>query len=134
MAGMSEDRCISLYGNAAGDWALVESPPGCEHPGTIGGLRYLCDSGEALALILSRIPRAGRYPAQQMIADLTGVKQQTVSRYLLTGQSRLELPGDGWRRVSALLYACTEWHDKPYDQQAVREFLRTGEAVKAHAG
>ena len=136
------ERGLSLYGNAAGDWSILEAPIGWIPPPRIGDLRMLCAPDEAI-LVLDplRIPAAPGCPARQpgtatpaqtMLAELAGVGQQAISRHVRAEMSPT-LPNDGWRRVAALLYAWTEWPDKPCNQAAVDDFLRRGDAIRERA-
>ena len=100
----------------------------------------LCAPDEAILVLYRQIPGAGLsgkaarngYPAQTMLAELAGVGQQAISRHVRAEMSPT-LPNDGWRRVAALLYAWTEWPDKPCNQAAVDDFLRRGDAIRERA-
>jgi len=82
--------------------------------------------------VYSRIPRGQvRLPAQEMIAALTGLGQQAVSRHIRVGTSVPGMTDTGWRRLTRLLYAWTEWPGEPCDATVVEEFLATAEQVRA---
>lgn len=100
----AEEICRSLYGAPDGTWALLESPLGTIPPPTIAVSRgmpartvYLPRLGSPTDVIrqvyeqLKVHPRAG---AQEAIAQLLGVKQQTVSRYVAGALP--ETPLAGW--------------------------------------
>jgi hypothetical protein len=122
----SSATCRSLYGSAAGDWCFVDSPAGLIPPPWFGSMRYLGDPDDAFTRLYGKIagPACSRakIPAQRLLAGLAGTGQQAASLYVRQ-QSRPRLTCEAWRRVTALLFAWTEWPDKPVDEAAVRAFL-----------
>jgi hypothetical protein len=128
----------SLYGRADGTWAILRAPDfGWVPPPSVGDLRRLGDATAVILALYLQIPGAGtghggrgRYPAQEMIAQLTGLSQTGVSLHIRTGTKMPNLSDDRWRALTRLLYAWTEWPDKPCDHAAVAEFLATGEQIR----
>lgn len=57
---MTDEAGLSLYGNAAGDWAFVESAPGLIPAPCFGDLRYLGHPDDAITSIYGMIPGHGK--------------------------------------------------------------------------
>jgi hypothetical protein len=128
-------RHCHLYGRADGTWAVLQSPDGWMIPPRVGDLRHMGDATTAILGLYLQIPGAGAGrgapPAQHMIARLTGLGQTTVSLHVRESGKLPPLDDDGWRALTRLLYAWTEWPDKPCDREAVGEFLASGDRIKA---
>jgi len=80
----------ALYGNARGHWAQLTWPTGLVAPPVLGmhqplvgpvELTYLGHPGDVMSRICVRHGGGNKRPAQQAIARLLGVTQQSVSRY-----------------------------------------------------
>lgn len=130
-------RC-TLYGDADGTWELLQSLDPAQVPASnLGDLRRLCDATTAIRVLYEKIPGAGttgeaaQYPAQAMIARLTGMAQTTVSLHVRNRGKVPMLSNEGWRAVARLLHAWTEWPDSPRDHAVITEFLATGDQIKA---
>jgi hypothetical protein len=126
-----------VYGNAAGVWMLVESAVGTISPLSINvgvdrnvtTLMCLGADYDVVTMVYNEIyerrrlegPRAkgarrpGNLRAQEILAQILGVKQQSVSTYIRGG--RPQLSPDGWRNL------VRAWHDPMY---AVAEVLAAG--------
>lgn len=128
----------TLYGDAAGAWELLQALDlGQAPPPNLGNLRLLCDATTAVRELYEKIPGAGtsgeaaQYPAQAMIARLTGMAQTTVSLHVRNRGKVPTLGDEGWRALARLLHAWTEWPDSPRDHAVIAEFLATGDQIKA---
>jgi hypothetical protein len=123
---------FALYGRADGGWAILRTPDdGTVIPPVIGELRYLGDAAGAIPAVYSLARGAAKLPAQEMIAALTGLGQQAVSRHVRIGTSVPDMTDDGWKALTRLLHAWTEWPDKPCDAAVVEEFLATAARERA---
>lgn len=106
----------SLYGSPDGLWAILDAPLNTISPPSIvvgvvpGRLVELTDLGDPTDVIrrvyerLKVHPRAG---AQEAIARLLGVKQQTVSRHI-AGTGDPETPPAGWGALVRVYLAGVE--------------------------
>lgn len=101
---MSDNELIStLYGDDTGRWALIETPLGLITPPSLVvgvpplALVELVALGEPSDVVTSIHNRHAGHKAavQQALADLFGVSQQSVSRYI-AGASR---PVNSWRTL-----------------------------------
>lgn len=88
---------IGLYGSPDGRWYLMAGPHGTTPPSTVDGVGYLGPPPELIRLVDERWRTAGR-GSQRKLADLLGVRQQSISRYL-NGSERVHLSGAGWERL-----------------------------------
>jgi len=119
-----DERHVSLYGDHLGNWLLTTTPTGTIPPPKITlsvyedgpppptrTLTYLGPPGDLVMKLYERIPGSGiagrgGVPAQQQLADLTGVAQTTVSRWIRQ-LSTPELSDKGWRNL--VRAAMTDW-------------------------
>jgi len=119
-----DERHVSLYGDVHGNWPLTTTPTGTIPPPHITlsvyedgpppptrTLTYLGDPADLVITLYCRIPGSGTegrggVPAQQQLADLMGVGQTAVSRYIRQ-LSIPDLADQGWRNL--VKAAMTDW-------------------------
>jgi hypothetical protein len=103
----------SLYGSSDGDWIVVVTPLGSIPPPTIvvgksfrgtSTLMYLGDPADAVRQVYHHL-RATEESPQARLADLIGVKQPSVSRYV-TGEREPDLSSAGWSCLVRQLFQC----------------------------
>lgn len=145
-----ERRNTRLYGTGEGDWLLITAPAGISpHPAidaavygtdipppvvrmrSFGNPRDLITS--VCELVPGVLPGAwitATAPVQQTVANILGVTQQSVSRYITAGIDP-DLPDKGWRNLAALAWACTEFPDKPADTTRIQEILASYIPIRA---
>jgi len=135
------ERHHSLYGDRRGNWVLLESatgiilPPALEACACEGGtapplfrvLRNFGSPRDLITVMYEQMPAVvhgdGRgAPIQRTMAGLLGVTQQSISRYL-NGHSEPDLPDPGWRMLSHLAAAWTEWPGHPADLDLARRTI-----------
>jgi len=139
-AGHKQERHISLYGDEHGNWVLLESvtgtlPPPSLHtyiyedgpPPPLRVLHFFGSPRDLITTICNEIPNVipgdgHGVPVQRTAARLLGVTQQSVSRYL-NACTEPDLPDEGWRQLTRLACAWTEWPGHPADLALVREML-----------
>jgi len=93
----------ALYGNEVGHFAWLTAEVGTTPPPCIDDLVYLGSPIDVVTQVVRDRMRAGRPQVQQEVADLLGVSQQTVSRYI-NGRSRPDLTVAGWRNLVRLAF------------------------------
>ena len=111
-----DERHVALYGDRLGNWLLITTPTGTIHPpevqvsiyedGPPPPTRTLTCLGHPGDLVIKLYERIGGngiggrggVPAQQQIADLMGVGQTAVSRYIRQ-LSVPDLSDQGWRNL-----------------------------------
>lgn len=111
-----DERHVTLYGDALGNWLLTTTPTGTIPPATITLSVYengpppptrvltMLGSPDDLVIKLYELIGGngtggrGAVPAQQRLADLMRVSQRSVSNYI-RHLSIPELSDQGWRRL-----------------------------------
>lgn len=133
---MSAEICTTLYGDEAGRWLLVRSPEGIITPPWIDigvsfegvhRLTQLGEPGSALTLLYNRF-KQGKTPVQAALANLLGVSQQEVSRYM-AGTSRPSLYSPAWPVLVRAMFDDTVVEmaiDEIYESRAEDEIATTG--------
>jgi len=129
----AEEVVRGVYGSRDGDWLIVESPVGIITPPiiTVGNQKRLHWLGSTSDVVMklyvnlcaSHVPdprsgrrrRDGALPAQEALAKLLGVKQQSVSRYVRGYEP--QLTGEGWRS------AVRAWHNPASAARVLEEVL-----------
>jgi hypothetical protein len=95
----TEPLTQTLYGDTAGEFAILMMPSGQIPPPTIGDLHYMGTPHDVItSLVASKMNPAGRPTAQKSVAVLLGISQQSVSRYVNRG-GNVRLGADGWRNL-----------------------------------